>query len=160
MACPFVERHQADVAGMVSCLDRVVLTGSLPDIGHSRAMESWLRIHQVRLADCPRWAEPMREEIRDNAMKVAAEAGVEIEFIRRLKAFRKEDRVKRVLEERGDAPGLVHIFSAMESCTSFRHWRNPKTGATTLRPTSGKCLHYYFHFIDERFGLCYVRVPT
>ena len=56
MACPFVERHQADVAGMVSCFDRVVLTGSLPDIGHSRAMESWLRIHQVRLADYPRRA--------------------------------------------------------------------------------------------------------
>ncbi len=154
MACPFVERHQADAAGMVSCIDRVVLSGLLPDIGHARAMESWLRIHQVRLADYLRWAEPMREETRDNAMKVAAEAGVQIEFIRRLKAFRKEDRVKRVLEERSDAPGLVHIFSAMESCTSFRHWRDPKSGTTTLRPTSGKCLHYCFHFIDERFGLC------
>ena len=51
MACPFVERHQADVAGVVSCFDRVVLTGSLPDIGHARAMESWLRIHQVQSDD-------------------------------------------------------------------------------------------------------------
>ena len=76
---------------MALCFDRVVLTGSLPDIGHARAMESWLRIHQVRLADYPRWAEPMREETCDNAMKVAAEAGIEIEFIRRLKAIRKED---------------------------------------------------------------------
>jgi hypothetical protein len=24
----------------------------------------------------------------------------------------------------------------------------------------GKCLTYYFYFIDELFGLCYVRVPT
>ena len=104
-------------------------------------MQSWLRIHQVRLADYPRWAEPMRAEIRDNALKVAAETGIKIEFIRRLKAFRKEDRVKRVLEERGDAPGLVHILSAMESCTSFSHWRDPKSSTTTLRPTSGKCLH-------------------
>ncbi|MXX89047.1 MAG: hypothetical protein F4213_10845 [Boseongicola sp. SB0677_bin_26] len=95
--------------------------GSLPDIGHARAMESRLRIHQVRLADYPRWAEPMREEIRDNAMKVAAEAGVQIEFIRRLKAFRKEDRVKRVLEERGDAPGHG---------TSFRRWRAERRSAT------------------------------
>lgn len=139
MACPFVARHQAGIAGVVSCFDRVVLTGSLPDIGYARAMESWLRVLRVRLADYPRWAEPMREEIRDNAMKIAADAGLEIEFIRKLKAFRKEDRVKRILEARGDAPGLVHIFSAMESCTSFRHWRDPKTGNTTLRPTSGKC---------------------
>ena len=72
MECPFVARHQADVAGVVSCFDRVVLTGSLPDIGHARAMESWLRIRQVRLADYPRCAELMRVEIRDDAMKVAA----------------------------------------------------------------------------------------
>ncbi len=89
MACPFVKRHQADVAGMVSCFGRVVLTGSVPDIGHARAMESWLRLHQVWLADYPRWAEPMREETRDNAMKVAADTGLRIELIR------KEDRVKR-----------------------------------------------------------------
>lgn len=123
-------------------------------------MESWLRVLRVRLADYPRWAEPMREEIRDNAMKIAADAGLKIEFIRKLKAFRKEDHVKRIIEARDDAPGLVHIFSAMESCASFRHWRHPKTDNTTLSPTSGKCLHYYFYFIDERFGLCYVRVPT
>jgi len=29
-----------------------------------------------------------------------------------------------------------------------------------LRPGDGKRLHYYFYFIDEELGLCYVRVPT
>ena len=24
----------------------------------------------------------------------------------------------------------------------------------------GKCLHYYFYFIDPQLGLCYLRVPT
>src|SRR3954453_13946584 len=24
----------------------------------------------------------------------------------------------------------------------------------------GQCLHYYFYFMDEQLGLCYVRVPT
>jgi hypothetical protein len=48
----------------------------------------------------------------------------------------------------------------MESCNAYRPWYDKKTGDTTLKPTSGKCLHYYFYFIDESFGLCYVRVPT
>jgi hypothetical protein len=26
--------------------------------------------------------------------------------------------------------------------------------------TRGKCLHYYFYFIDPDLGLCYLRVPT
>ncbi len=85
----------------------------------------------------------MRGEIRDRAMKAAAEAGVGTGSIRRLRAFSGEDRGRRVLEGRGDAPGLVHILSAMERCTSFRHWRDPKTGATTPRTTSGKCPHHY-----------------
>ncbi len=48
----------------------------------------------------------------------------------------------------------------MESCPSYRPWHDKTTHRTFLRPTSGKCLHYYFYFIDEQFGLCYVRVPT
>jgi len=29
-----------------------------------------------------------------------------------------------------------------------------------MKPTQSKCLHDYFYFIDEQFGLCYVRMPT
>jgi hypothetical protein len=32
--------------------------------------------------------------------------------------------------------------------------------ATYLKPDTGKCLHYYFYFIDALVGLCYLRVPT
>ena len=29
-----------------------------------------------------------------------------------------------------------------------------------MRPDTGKCLHYYFYFIDADLGLIYLRVPT
>jgi len=35
-----------------------------------------------------------------------------------------------------------------------------ESGKTYLRPETGKCLHYYFYFIDDELGLCYLRVPT
>ena len=63
-----------------------------------------------------------------------------------------------MLAKRGTQPGLVHIFSAMEPCTSYRPWHDKETGHTYLH--SGKCLHYYFYFIDADLGLCYLRVPT
>ena len=84
------------------------------------------------------------------------EAGLEIEFIRQHKAFRKEARIKAILAERGDHPGLVHIFSAMEACASFRPWHDKQTHHTRLKPTAGKCLHYYFYFIDELRPVLYV----
>jgi hypothetical protein len=37
---------------------------------------------------------------------------------------------------------------------------NKNTGQTYLLPDDGKCLRYYFYFIDEDLGLGYVRVPT
>jgi hypothetical protein len=157
---PFVERHRASISNTLSCFDRVVITGTLPDICHPRAMAGFLDYQKIRLFDFPRWAEPLREELRANAERIAGEAGLTIEFIRKLKAFRKEARIKEILAARGDHPGLVHIFSAMESCPSYRPWHDKTTHRTFLKPTSGKCLHYYFYFIDEQFGLCYVRVPT
>ena len=156
----FVQRHQEKITAVLSCFDRVVITGTLPDIGYAGAMAGYLSYHNIRLFDYPRWAEPLRDKLRDHAEQLANKAGIEIEFIRRHKAFRKEDRIKAIIAERGDHPGLVHIFSAMEACTAYRPWYDKQKKHALLKPTSGKCLHYYFYFIDESFGLCYVRVPT
>jgi len=90
----------------------------------------------------------------------AAEAGLQIEFIRTLKAFRKANRVPSMLAERGDHPGLVRIFSAMEACSSYRPWYDKASGKTLFKPITGPCLHDSFYFSDAQFGLCSVRVPT
>jgi hypothetical protein len=90
---------------------------------------------------------------------MAGEAGIEIEFVRK-RNFRKEDRMKEILASRGEQAGLVCIFSAMEPCSTYKPWHNKQTGKTYLIPDEGKCLHYYFYFVDEDLGLCHVRVPT
>jgi hypothetical protein len=153
------DRHAAKLCGVLSCFDRVVLKGMLPDIGYARAMGRELTRRGIRIFDYTHFAEPLREEIRENAERVAAEAGLEIEYIRK-KTFRKDDRIKAILRERGEHPGLVHIFSAMEPCPSFRPWHDKGSGKTFLKPRDGKCLHYYFYYVDRWLGLCYLRVPT
>lgn len=153
------ERYAAKIRGILSCYDRVVITGTLPQICHAEAMTRYLNEHGIRIFDYTQFAQPFREKIRENAERLARDAGLEIEFIRR-RDFRKEERVKAILAKRGDHPGLVHIFSALEPCSSFRPWHDKKTGRTFLKPTQGKCVHYYFYFVDEELGLCYLRVPT
>ena len=113
----------------------------------------------MRIFDYARFAEPFRHELRENAERLAAESGLKIDHIRK-KNFRQESHIRKVLAERGDQPGLVWIFSAMEPCATFKPWYNKETGKTYLVPDDSKCLHYYFYFIDEELGLCYVRVPT
>lgn len=157
---PFVERHQDQIVDVLTCFDRVIITGTLPEICHAEALARYLSQRDIRLFDYPRWAEPFRHQLRAHAEQVAEEAGLEIEFIRRHDTFRKEARIKEILTERGTHPGLVHIFSAMEACATFTPWHDKATHRTYLKPSQGKCLHYYFYFIDEQFGLGYVRVPT
>ena len=153
------ERHADKIMGVISCFDRVVIQGTLPDICHPGAITGFFNGYGIRIFDFKQWAAPMRDEINENIKALGKENNVEIEFIRK-KNFRKDDRVKEILAERGDQPGIVHIFSAMESCTAFRPWHDKQTHATFFKYDSGRCLHYYVYFIDKQFGLCYLRIPT
>lgn len=163
------DRYREQISGVLDCYDRMVFTGTLPQFCYAQGMTSFLNGKGIRIFDYPKmFAEPLRDELRANAEQIARENGIEIEFIRKIDAFRKEDRIKKILSEirsRGkerddDSPGLVHIFSAMEACRAYRPWHDKKTGKTMLKPIDGKCLHYYFYFIDPMLGLCYLRVPT
>lgn len=153
------ERYLANLHGVLSCFDRIIITGTLPGACYADGMTSFLYAHDIRIFDYPRFAEPLRERIRERAQEVCAVAGIEIEHVSK-SHIRKEELVARVLAGRGDAPGLVHVLSAMEACPSYKPWHNKVSGKTYLRADQGKCLHYYFYFIDEELGLCYLRVPT
>jgi hypothetical protein len=144
---------------VLGCWDRLLVFGTLPKICYAEGMTSLLYERKVRIFDYPRFAEPFRDQLRGNAERLAASSGIEIEFLRK-RNVRKEDRVKEILALRGDQPGLVCIFSAMEPCSTYKPWHGKQSGKTYLRPDDGKCLHYYFYFIDDELGLCYVRVPT
>jgi hypothetical protein len=67
--------------------------------------------------------------------------------------IRKEDVVAKVLAVRGDAPGLVHVLSAMGTCATYQSWHDKASGRTFLRSDTSKCLHYYFYWMDRELGL-------
>lgn len=155
-----IERYRDQIDSVLSCYDRIVVSGTLPGLCYADGMSSFLRSRNIKIFDYPRFAEPLRDEIRKNAELLAKENGIEIEFIRIKAAFRKEDRVQAVAKERQVTSGLVHIFSAMEACPSFEPWHDKVSHRTFLKGRDGKCLHYYFYFLSDEFGLCYLRVPT
>jgi hypothetical protein len=159
MAQSLTERYDDRIAGVLSCYDRVVITGTVPVICYAEGMTRFLYAKGIRIFDYPQFAQTLRDRVRDCAASLATAAGATIEHISK-SSIRKEEVVARVLQRRGDHPGLVHIISAMEACDSYRPWHDKATGKTFLRPDSGKCLHYYFYFMDAALGLVYLRVPT
>ena len=159
MTQSLTERYDERIAGVLSCYDRMVITGTVPVICYAEGMTRFLYASGIRIFDYPAFAMKLRDHVRDNAAKLASEAGVAIEHIAK-SHIRKEDVVARVLAQRGGHPGLVHVVSAMEACDSYRPWHDKPSGKNYLRPDSGKCLHYYFYFMDADLGLIYLRVPT
>jgi hypothetical protein len=153
------ERYADSIAFVLSCFDRMVLSGTLVDFGHAGAATHELYRRHLKIFDFPKFAAELREALRGHAEAVAAAHGITIEFVPSTKTS-KETLIQKRMATRGSAPGLVHILSAMEECIAFKPWHEKGTPKTYLKPGHGRCLHYYFYFIDADLGLCYLRVPT
>jgi hypothetical protein len=153
------DRYATKIRGVLACFDRIVLTATLPDICYPEGMTKHLAGKGIRVFDFSKWAEPLNAEIRSNAEKVAEESGLTIEYIQKPRSFRKEERIEKILAQRGSGPGMVHIFSVLETCTEYRPWYDKPSGRAFLRAKESKCKHYYFYFIDAELGLCYFRIP-
>lgn len=159
MTSALEDRYDDRIAGVLSCYDRVVITGTLPTVCYAEGMTRFLFANGIPIFKYPDFAMTLRERVREQVASVVAKAGVTIEHIAK-SHIRKEAVVAKVLEQRGDHPGLVHVLSAMEACPSYRPWHDKASHKTFLRPDTGKCLHYYFYFMDADLGLVYLRVPT
>jgi hypothetical protein len=104
------ERYKDRIAGVISCYDRIIIQGTVPQWCYDQAMTSFLYAQKIRIFDYPEFAKTLRDQICANAERLAQQQGITIEFIRKIKAFRKEDRIQAILKQRGTHPGLVHIF--------------------------------------------------
>src|SRR3982751_3140944 len=134
------ERREQQIGGVLSCWDRMLVFGKLPKICYAEGMTWYLYARPIRIFDSPRFAKSFRDQLKQNAERLASENGLTVEFLRK-RNIRKEDRVKQVLATRGEHPGLVCILSVMEPCSTYKPWHNKQTGKTYLVADDGKCLH-------------------
>jgi hypothetical protein len=117
---PLTERYRERLAGVLSCYDRIIVTGTLPRACYAKGMTGFLSARQIRIFDYPRFAEPLRDRVRERAADLARAAGITIEHIAK-NHIRKEDVVARVLVVRGDHPNaavLVFFLFAFSTSTA------------------------------------------
>jgi len=63
--------YKDKIEGTLSCLDRVIITGTIPQICYSQGMTSYLYSPGIRICDYAKFAEPFRDELRANAEQIA-----------------------------------------------------------------------------------------
>src|SRR5271166_885338 len=75
MSQSLTERYDDRIAGVLSCYDRLVITGTLPVVCYAAGMTGYLNAKGIRIFDYPGFAKTLRDRVRDRAASLAARAG-------------------------------------------------------------------------------------
>lgn len=117
----FTDKYTDNIYDTPICYERTIIQGCIPSQNHAEDMTGYLYANNnTRIFDFLNFSQPLSEQARQNAQKIADESGIEIEFIRKLRDLRKNDRIQDIISKIGKSEGLVHTFSAMEQCNVFQ----------------------------------------
>ena len=67
MSQSLTERYDDRIAGVLSCYDRVVITGTLPAVCYAEGMTRYLNARGIRIFDYPQFAKTLRDRVRETA---------------------------------------------------------------------------------------------
>jgi hypothetical protein len=153
------EAYKEKVQGILHVFDRIIITGTIPEICYPQAMSSWLWQRDVRLFDFPTTvAKGWRDQIHKNAEELAKAHDVAIHLIQA--HWDKEEYVRKALgKQQPLKEGLVLILKVMEGCQKYRPcWDSQRQ--CYLKMERGRCMTFYFYINDPQWGICWFRLPS
>jgi hypothetical protein len=155
----FIERHQKDILGVLSGLDRIRFRGTIRWLGSVRGVGTFLWERKVLLKQFTAWAKGLTNQIIEASEQIAATAGRPMMYLRSSSAS-KEELALQIAKSDRITEGLVCVFKCVEPCHTFKVGPNAKTKWLELRQIPAKCSHYYFYMMHPQFGLVHLRLQT
>jgi len=156
----FVAKFKDMIKGIITGFDRIVFKGSILPLAYAAGAMSFCRAHGIRNKDFKRWAMEQTAVVVESAQRYAVNhCGRGIQPIVFSKT-RKEDLAHKRQQEEGIASGLIGVWSAVESCWSYRAQYSAQAGHPLLRKEWMKCKHLYFYFDHPCYGFMNVRLQT
>jgi len=156
---PFIQRHQADVIGVLHGWDRLRLQGTLRSLYYPSVMEYYLKRAGVLWKDFKTYAVGLTDRIRQAGAALAEKHDRPMIYLPSSRT-NKEKIALEVKERRRIGSGLVAVISCVEPCRTWFARGNKVTKKLELKLQWGKCIHLYFYLIDEQVGWLSVRLQT
>jgi hypothetical protein len=158
----FVQRHSEKVMGSMSGFDRLWFRGTLRLIASVGGLLSYMcygRGGATLLKDFREWSMEITERVKQGAREAMEKAGRPVVYLN--KSWESKESLAREIAGRdGIKSGPVCLLEAVEPCRTYEIHRDREKQRLELQNKSGKCLHQYAYVMDERVGLCHVRVQT
>jgi hypothetical protein len=158
----FEDMHRDQVLGSLAMFDRLIFKGHLNRLYASGAVRAFLWGQGTPLTDFAAYVKDATQALLDHAERMAADAGRPSIYlagaVTRRNGQTKDDMARAIAERDGITEGLVCVLRAVEPCKTFSVRRH--TGRLEVFNKPGKCLHFYFYFIDPEFGFMHVRLQA
>jgi hypothetical protein len=155
----FIQKHQANIIGVLHGFDRLRFSGSLRALYHVPVMEEYLSKCRVLFKDFKGFALNITGKIKAATQEIAERAGRPVVYLP--STNRTKETVALELAKKDQIrTGLIGVLSCVENCRTYTVGGNPQTKHLELQLKWGKCLHYYFYFLHPLFGLIHLRLQS
>ena len=155
----FVQKHRADVIGILSGFDRLVFRGSVRPIAYSEGMQRFLSAKGVLLKDFGAFAEATSSRVKQASVGAAERAGRPVQYLPSA-GGRKDELARAIAERDGINEGLVCVFKTVEPLLGFDIYRNRDKKKLELVMRRRKCLYLYHYYRHPVFGFMHIRLQT
>lgn len=156
---PFIQKHQADVIGVLRGFDRLRLAGTFRALYHPPVMETYIQRTGFLMKDFKALVLQITGQIKAATQQIAQKTGRPLIYLSSSQV-RKEQMARQIAEKDGVSSGLIAILSGVEPCRTYTVGGNPKTKLLEAQLGFGKCLHYYFYHLHPVFGFMHLRLQT
>lgn len=155
-----LQKFGSIVKGVLSGFDRIVFKGSILPLMHEAGVAGFLAGKKILNKEYKTWMMEQTARIVEESEAFAREqTGLPITPIRSSKE-RKEAIARERQKELGITEGLIGVWSAIESCMTYKARFSSEHGFPQMRREWSKCKHLYFYFDHGKYGFMNIRLQT
>jgi hypothetical protein len=155
----FVQKHQAQIIGVLSGFDRLVLRGTVRPVSYVDGMSRFLSAQGILLKDFGAYAEATSNLVKHASLGIAARRGRPVQYLASSKV-RKDVLAREIAERDAIDDGLICVFKTVEPMQGFSLHRNRDAKKLELQMEQRKCLHLYHYLQHPVFGFMHIRLQT
>lgn len=155
----FLQQHAADVIGILSGFDRLILRGTIRQLAHLDGMQSYLAVRRVLLKDFGTHAAAMTEQLTA-ALVGAVERQARPVIYLDSSQISKEDTARAIAERDGVRTGTICLLKSVEPCQSFDIYRDRARRRIELVRRRRKCSFFYLYCLHPLLGFLHARIQS
>lgn len=154
----FISRFQAQLHGVLTGFDRLVLRGHLA-LNNDPGMKGYLWANQIAWKDYSAHVEQVSRRVKEASLTTLETSQRPVRYLNSSQDS-KEQMARDIARQDNITAGPICAFTAVEPCWTWAVRGDRQAHKLQLMRSLRKCLHVYHYWIDPIFGFMSARLQT